>query len=168
MKSDYIMMRIQQTITCILILLLFTPKLFAQKALLTSGADIYTNNGSLSFSVGQVDYVTISTNSGSISQGVQQPYEIYVITATDDIAFTNLKCTAYPNPTTDFLTLAIENNNLKGLSYQLTNSSGRLLENAQILDAKTTLPMQNYTPAVYFLRVNDENEVIRIFKIIKH
>ncbi len=154
--------------TFIFALLVLAPLAYAQEALLTSGADIKTTNGSVSFSVGQMDYVMISTNAGSISQGVQHPYEIYISPSTDDMAFSNLKCTVYPNPTTNFLTLAVENINIKGLSYQLTDSRGRLLRDAPILDAKTTLAMQYYTSAVYFLQVNEKNKVIQTFKIIKH
>lgn len=152
----------------IISLLSIPGHIIAQNSFVSIGGDINAEKGGLSFSVGQTAYQAISGNDGNINQGVQQPYEIYLITAADDIALMNFECKAYPNPTKDILTLSIKNKEPYGLSYQLVNSTGRLLDQNEILSEETTLSMKTYTPAVYFLRLFDDEKMVRTFKIIKH
>ncbi len=57
-------------------LLLFsmgTIVLNAQKGVVAAGGTAEGNTGSVSYSVGQLDYVAISTSNGSVLQGIQQP-----------------------------------------------------------------------------------------------
>ena len=56
----------------------------AQEAVLASGGDTSGSGGSISYSVGQVVYTTNTGTSGySVAEGVQQPYEISVVTSLD-------------------------------------------------------------------------------------
>lgn len=142
--------------------------LLAQTAFVTVGGDLLSEEGSVSFSVGQIAYKSLSGNDGNVNQGVQHPYEIYVLTAADNIALKDFECNAFPNPTNDLLVLSIKNKEPFGLSYQLVNSTGCLLDQKDIQDEETTLSMKIYTPAVYFLRLIENENIVRTFKIIKH
>lgn len=152
----------------ILCLVLIPNYLIAQNEFVSIGGDITSEKGNLSFSVGQTAYQFILGTEGNINQGVQQPYEIYVITAADDLALIDFECNAFPNPTNNLLTLSIKNKAPYGLSYQLVNSTGSLLSQNDLVGEETTLSMRNYTPAVYFLRLIEDEKIIRTFKIIKH
>ena len=59
------------------ILLLFScislSNLFAQKGIVTSGGNAIGSSGTVSYTVGQIDFIAASNATGSISQGVQQP-----------------------------------------------------------------------------------------------
>ena len=76
-----------------------------------TGGNASGSGGSVSYSVGQVVYTTNIGTNGSVAQGVQQPYEISVVTAIEQTKTINLLVTAYPNPATDYLTLNISNSN---------------------------------------------------------
>jgi hypothetical protein len=57
-----------------------TPFLMAQENVNASGSNASGSGGSASYSVGQVFYQIHSGSNGSVVEGVQQPYEISVIT----------------------------------------------------------------------------------------
>jgi len=46
---------------------------------------------------------------GSAAQGVQQPYEISVVTAIEEAMDISIEMVVYPNPATDFFKLRIKN-----------------------------------------------------------
>ena len=79
----------------------------------------------------------------------------------------NLIVSAYPNPTTDFLTLKVENFSFDALSYQLYDSKGSLLENNKLKETETSIIMSKFVPNTYFLKVTQEKKEIKTFKIIK-
>lgn len=149
-------------------LLLFGIQIKAegQTAVLSTGGDVYNSNGSLSYSLGQAAYTVLTGADGSVAAGVQQPYEIFTHAGLASNA--DFELLVYPNPTTDFLTLNILSKSVNGFSYHLYNSVGRLLEKNQIQGSTTKIEMQLYTPAVYFLQVFENEQGVKLFKIIKH
>ncbi len=133
----------------------------------TAGGNATGTGGSASYSVGQLVYTTATGATGSVAQGVQQPYEINVISGIEDIYGIDLLM-AYPNPAVNFLTLKIENNELSSFSYQLYNISGSMIRNAKVTSIETTISMSDLTPSTYFLRILVDNKEVKTFKIIKN
>lgn len=80
----------------------------AQETVPASGGNITGSGGSVSYSVGQIVYTTHTGTSGSVTQGVQHPFEISVVSGIEETEDINLTCSAYPNPTTDFLQLKVK------------------------------------------------------------
>ena len=80
----------------------------AQETVTASGGNTTGNAEILSYSVGQIFYTTNKGNDGMVTQGVQQPFEISVISGIEETQCINLNCSAYPNPTHDFFMLKIE------------------------------------------------------------
>jgi hypothetical protein len=77
----------------ILILLTFTFSLStvsAQESINATDGDVSGSGGSVSYSVGQVVYTTHTGTSGSVAEGVQQPYEISVVTGLEEAQSINL------------------------------------------------------------------------------
>ena len=62
-------------------------------------------NGIITYSIGQVADISATGPNGIFLEGVQQPYEISIITG---IELLNINLSVYPNPTQDFLTLSIK------------------------------------------------------------
>lgn len=138
----------------------------AQEAIVPSGGNAESINGSVSYSVGQVFYTTISGIDGSTEQGVQHAIEIYTAGA-DEFDKITLECRVYPNPTSNFLTLDVKNFSQSGLSYIMYDMNGRILNQQKIVESPVIIEMIDLAPATYFLKVSDDNEVVRTFKIIK-
>ncbi|MEX2603600.1 MAG: T9SS type A sorting domain-containing protein [Gracilimonas sp.] len=141
--------------------------LFGQQAVLTAGDDATGTGGTVSYSVGQLVYQSHTGTNGSVVEGVQQPYEISVLNSTKEVTGVSLTCSAYPNPTADYLTLKVENYTFDNLHYQLFDMQGKLLESKIITSDATNIPMNAFTPATYILKVIHENNEITTFSIIK-
>ena len=140
----------------------------AQTSVNATGGDASGGGGSVSYSVGQVVYTTHTGTSGSVAEGVQQPYEISVVTGLEEAQSINLSVTAYPNPTTDYLTLRIDEFEISNLSFQLYDMNGKLLHNEKITGNQTSIVMSNLLPATYFVKVIQGNKEVKTFKIIKN
>ncbi len=140
----------------------------AQTSVNATGENASGSGGSASYSVGQVTYQTKTGTNGSVSEGVQQAYEISVVIEIEEAKGINLMVAAYPNPTTDYLTLSINEFDISNLSYQLYDFNGKLLQNKKITDTKTSIVMSNLVSANYFVKITKANKEIKTFKIIKN
>lgn len=139
----------------------------AQECVTSTGGNISGNGGSVSFSVGQVLYQTYSGSNGSRAAGVQQPYEISVITELKEAIGIGLSVLAYPNPTTDFLILEVNEIELSNLYFQLFDIKGKLLHSYRITSNQTSIFTGNLSPATYFVKVFQDYRVVKTFKVIK-
>ena len=154
--------------SALLMLILGLTVVQAQESATATGGNASGSGGSLSYSVGQVVYQTYSGTNGSVAQGVQQPFEISVVTGIDDAKGIRLMISAYPNPTTDNLTLKVESFELPNLHFQMFDMNGKLLQNEKITGNETSIVTSNFVPATYFVKVIQGNEEVKTFKIVKH
>jgi len=155
----------------------------AQECIPAAGGNATGSGGTASYTAGQVVYTTNTGTTGSAAQGVQQPYEISVITGLEDALGIDLNCSAYPNPASDIITLKVEDYDIGDLSYQLYDINGIMLENKKIKGNEIIILMGDLSPSVYFLKViHNQKEihhvksnkvgakqfnVVKTFKIIK-
>ncbi len=163
-----------------LLLWLGLTGLRAQASLNASGAVASGGGGTANYSVGQVVYTTNTGSNGSVAQGVQQSYEISVVTAIEQTKDIHLSALVYPNPTTDYLILSVPDFDTSKLAYQLYDWKGILLQSKNITSANTNIAMSNLLPAVYFVKITlvetmrassnnnaSTNKELKSFKIIK-
>ena len=155
-------------LSAILLLGLGLTGLQAQTSVNATGGNASGIGGSASYSVGQLAYTTNTGTNGSVSEGVQQPFEISVVTGIEEAKDIFLNVSAYPNPTTDYLELKVENLQLSELSYKLYDISGKVYQNKEIGNSITKIEMQNLPQGIYFIKVIDtKNKEFKTFKIIK-
>ena len=155
-------------LSAILLLCIGLSGVHAQNSIPTTGGNASGSSGSVSYSVGQIVYATNANSNGSVAQGVQQPYEISVVTGIESAKYINLIFSVYPNPTTDFLTLKIENYKLENLSYWIYGVNGNLIETKKISAGEIQISMTNQLSGTYFLKLTEGNKEVKTFKIIKH
>lgn len=136
------------------------------EAVSTSGGNASGSGGTVSYSVGQIVYTTNSGTNGTVSQGVQQPYEISILTELEEAKGIDLSITAFPNPTTDYITL--KSNNIDNLSFQLYDINGKMIQESEIKISETKISMTEIPPAIYFLKITDNGKEIKVFKIVKN
>ena len=153
--------------TFILLLICGSFKLYAQNNNVSSGGQAIGTGGSVSYSIGQIAYSSLSGTNGSLIQGVQQPYEISIITSITDVAI-DLKAQVYPNPTTDQLVLSIGNQELKNFQYVLVDIQGKRLKSDRINNTATTINVSKLSNGTYFLRILSNNKQIKTFQIVKN
>jgi hypothetical protein len=144
----------------------------AQETVSASGGNTNGSGGTVSYTVGQVFYTNNTSSTGTATQGVQQPYEFFIVTGIEAAKDINLICSSYPNPITDFVKLKVENYKVDNLSYQLYDMNGKLLQNRKVNGNETTIPMGDFVPSTYFLKVVQtlnaaSQKEVKTFKIIK-
>ncbi len=140
----------------------------AQQTVSTTGGDAADNGGMISYTVGQVAYITTIDDNVAITQGIQQPYEILILNGFEEAKNIIVECIVFPNPTKEFLKLKIENYKSKNLSYQIYDMNGKLLESKKVEGNETIISMENFIPSSYFLNITDNNKELKTFKIIKY
>ncbi len=157
-----------------ILLLLFGLEIRAQEVVLSSGGNVTGNGGSLSYSVGQIVYTTNVGTSGFVAQGIQQAFEISVITSIEEVRDLSFSVSIYPNPTTHFLTLQIQNiqeanyDLFQALSYQLYDINGKLLQTETITNNHTKVGLSNLASATYFVKIIRGNQEVKSFRVIKN
>jgi len=139
----------------------------AQQATTASGGDATGSGGSVAYSIGQPVYTTHSGSSGTVAQGVQQPYEIFIIVGAEEKNI-NLFLSVYPNPTENMLALSVENYQDEQLTYQLLDLAGKILSDKKLTGNKTEISLREYSLAVYFLKVFEKENEIKSFRIVKN
>ncbi len=139
----------------------------AQQATPATGGIALGSGGSASYTVGQVVYTAQTSSDGTIIQGVQQPFEIFVISGIEQAKDMSLEYMVYPNPATNSVTLLVEYYNTENLQYQLYDINGKLLDSKKLMDKETSISLESLDPSAYFLKVTDGAREIKVFKIIK-
>lgn len=151
------------SIYCI-ILSVFSISILHAQAVLAAGLDASAANGFVSYSVGQTTYLEKGT--GQVLEGVQQPYEIITLTTFENSSeLTGILL--YPNPFKDYLYLDFTSNNFKGSEYQLFDAQGKLVKKDKISQSKSELNFSSIPSAMYIIRITQNGENIKTFKIIK-
>lgn len=140
----------------------------AQNNTVSSGGEATTSNGgTVSYTVGQVFYQQKDNAQNSLVEGVQQPYDITI--STGNIESPEFSLTAYPNPTSDILTLRKSNDHTGELYVTLYGYDGKLLFENNSKDTEVEIEMSSFAQGSYFLVVkNKSRETLQSFQIIKN
>lgn len=139
----------------------------AQSSVNSAGSSASGSGGSVSYSVGQVFIQTITSPAGSISEGVQHPFE-FQATAIENIQDLQQAFIMYPNPVKQRVYLKRRTGIGSPASYRLLNLNGKVLETGVITPDILSVDMQSYAASVYFLEITQQNKKTQTFKIIKH
>lgn len=97
----------------------------------------------------------------------------YVTTSTEGVAvLDNAKINVFPNPTTDFVTVDLELENVsENVEVQITDVNGRILATqnfSNVQNNKFTFDVKNYAAGNYFIRVQtEEGFKTKHFTVIK-
>ncbi len=137
----------------------------AQEAVAISGNHFANNEKQISWTIGEPVITTLSGENFQLTQGFHQSK--LVITAMDEISELELNISAFPNPTSDYLKLKVENGGQQDLYCTLYRADGRIILQKQIESSISEIPMYSYVSATYFLKIFDNNKTLKTFKIIK-
>lgn len=148
--------------------LFFTQQLQAQQATLSSGGNGSGTGGSFAYSVGQTMYTAQSNSATSLSKGVQQGYELFLITGIEVEDRFGLAATVFPNPTSNYLTVEIKNYHPDtALEIFLFDAKGQQVHRQRVVDVQTQLQMEYLSSALYVLKLIQGNKLVKAVKVIK-
>jgi len=141
----------------------------AQDAIPATGGHVSViGQGSVSYTVGQVFFITSTGTTGSVLQGVQQPFEISVASSMEEAKDISLSFLVFPNPTSENLILRTDNFETSALSFQLFDMNGKLLYGNILSGKETSIDMSGLLPAIYFLKVIENKKELMSFEIMKN
>lgn len=155
-----------KSILCLALLSFVTQAIQAQQAIASSGGNAAGFNGSSTYSIGQITYLSKTGSNGSVNEGMQQPYEIITLGTDAFPEITSLM--VYPNPTTAFVVLKTGNLNLGALVYRLFDLNGREIVSQKISKSETQIHLEDLNASIYFLQILDNGKLIKTYKIIKN
>ena len=149
-----------------LIVLLATQFVYSQEVISASAGSATGSLGSGSYTFGQVFYTTHTAATGSVSQGVQHPFEIQTL-SNAALTTVNLTAVTYPNPTKDFIILKITDSALNNLRYTLFDVNGKSIASDSITESSTQIQLKHLSIGAYILKVSQQNQSLKTFKILK-
>jgi len=156
-----------KNITLIIVLFCAIQLVNAQETISVSAVEATGSGGKVSYTIGQLVYTNPTTAAGSLNQGIQQSIE-FVTLSNPELTAVTLKALTYPNPTTDFIILALKDANLTGVSYTMYDLLGRFVNKGTVTTFETKIGMKSVPIGVYILRVQQNNQALKTFKIIKN
>jgi hypothetical protein len=138
-----------------------------QTTISTTGGNATGSGGSVSYTIGQIFYNTFSGTNGIVAQGVQQPYEISVVTAIENTEGITLEYIVFPNPTSGLIKLIIRPFDQENWRFRLYELNSILLQDKKIENEETEISLESLSASVYFLKVINNNREVKVFKIVK-
>ena len=149
-------------------ILLAVMSLSAQSALVGTGGEANGSGGSVSYSVGQIAVQSNSEGSTSISEGVQQPYEIQTI-GIDNYPGITLNAVVYPNPTQGTVILSIDSfDSFSDIVFaRLYDGNGKQIRVIRIADHQTEIGMESLSTGTYYLNLFSGKQMLKSFKVVK-
>jgi hypothetical protein len=130
-----------------------------------SGASFKQSSGYVTQTIGELVTVTLTGPSEILTQGfLQTGMPKSWRTSVEDLP--DFEMSVYPNPVNDLLIMQVEL--LPGLQYTLHDVTGVLIDRGLVLNERNEIDFSHLSPAIYILRVFDNNQQIRIFQIVKH
>lgn len=144
----------------------FQPQINAQASLGTTGGELAGNGGGISYSVGQYLSAIRLGDMTTLQLGVQQAFEISVVTGTDEELLA-LEPILFPNPSPGIVYLKFNPNHQKDYHYQLMDLQGQVLKKEKLLTNINRIDLSSYAAQVLFLSIHNQERTLKTFKIIK-
>ena len=150
-----------------LLLALISVTGFSQEAIVGTGGDGTSSEGSFSFSVGQLIVNRVNPGSNlwgdeaiTLNHGVQQYFIPNCLTNT------NTQITASPNPSRGLVNVNLTNWDEVDVSLSISESSGRTIMNKILVSKKSVLELSHLSSGVYFLTIRNTCGAFTSFKLI--
>jgi hypothetical protein len=146
-----------------LLCLLLSFQTFSQIESSAAGGDFAGAGGNCSFTVGQVCDEYLSASGANASQGVQQPFEIFVAEIAE-IDHWGLR--VFPNPTAGMVTIEL-GNFAEGLELLVENERGQIVWRQRMEGPQKTLDFNAFETGVYFVRIHSREGFYPCAKVVR-
>lgn len=145
--------------------LLFVGFAWGQQSVNTGGGDAAGTGGTVSYTIGQVVFNTGLSGAGFAAQGVQHAYETYTVGMEQNTSHYSL--IVFPIPTTNILTIKINNNYDYNFHYDLFNGEGKLVSYGHLSSDNSEINMSSMVDDIYHLILLNEGSIVEKIQIIK-
>ena len=136
----------------------------AQSNILTAGGDASSSTGSVSYSIGQIDFKYTSSADYSVSEGVQQTYSFDTALSIDDIQY-DFQLSIWPNPSADEMNMEYTTSYDLPLSLTVTDVKGAIVANRSVTQGQYSFNVNTWAVGTYYVNLNN-GEAVKIIKPI--
>jgi hypothetical protein len=138
----------------------------AQQVIATAGNFSSNTSGSLSWTIGEGIIETYTGTGMILTQGFQQSTR--TSTATQNLSSNAMEISAYPNPTSDFVSLKVNIKSPINLKFSLYDVYGKLVLDQKLESNESKISFNNLASGVYLLKLFSYEKEIKAIKIIKN
>lgn len=143
--------------------LFLTLDLYAQDVISSQGDTYITPSLSVDFTIGEPVINTIGDGTTTLTQGFHQTNWNFLGVEDWESETTIL---VFPNPMTE--TLVVKSEKYEGMYFQLIDKSGRLIDENNLLDNETVIPVDGLSAGAYYLKIINKDQLeIKNFHLIK-
>ena len=139
---------------------------WSQKDFVTSGGDGKSDQGSFSYSIGQILVMQMDTPGSSWSQPISLNHGVQQVFVSACEINQNITILATPNPTTGLVNVDIPNWNDVQLNISVFDVLGKYILNKTINQRKTQLDLSRLSSGMYILTISDTCGGSNSFKLI--
>jgi len=132
----------------------------------TFGGDAQTTAVQLTWTAGEPFYTTVASNETILTQGFNQTLVVIEV-VTIAPQFEEYQLAVYPNPTPNILNISMKAGLKNALILQIFDLQGRLLHTQKAQQNMERVDFSKFTNGVYLLKISDNQQVIKTFKIQK-
>ncbi len=140
--------------------------MFGQNGTVVCGNVSTDGVSEITFSVGQIDFESISDQDFTISQGLQQPFEISDIVSINEVIL-DIELAIFPNPTYNVINIINLSNTERFLLVEMFDLAGSKIISERWSERSITLQIDSYPAGMYVLKISDENQISKSYKISK-
>lgn len=135
--------------------------------LVSSAGDIFNNTSyQLDWSIGELVTETYTGAQNTLTQGFHQG--TYIVTSIDENPLLDFSIVAFPNPTSDFISLKVESSKVESLQFTITDISGKILQNGNFTNEPEQINFSSYAAGTYIVTISQNNQILKSFQIIKN
>ena len=153
-----------KTLLTLFVSCLMVSSLIAQSNIVPGGGDATSATGSVSYSIGQIDFQYSSSADYSVSEGVQQTYSFDTALSINDIQY-DFQLSIWPNPSADEMNLEFTTNYELPLSLTVTDVKGAVVASQSVTQGQYSFDVSTWAAGTYYVNLND-GEAVNIIKPI--
>jgi hypothetical protein len=136
----------------------------------SGGTKMSQSNGSLSFTISELVVLSQKDSQGNtLGNGFSAGATISTASILEpDMEVLNVK--VYPNPTTDLVTVNIQDTKLSEVILEIKDFNGKVISTEKYAGMNNNIGINtaSWTIGIYFLHLkNNENQIVGTYKIIK-
>ena len=136
----------------------------AQSNIVTAGGVAASSTGSVSYSIGQIDFRYTSSADYSVSEGVQQTYSFDTALSINDIQY-DFQLSIWPNPSADEMNIEFTTNYELPLSLTVTDVKGAVIASQSVTQGQYSFDVNTWAAGTYYVDLNN-GEALNIIKPI--
>ncbi len=167
-KSNFVSLNysIMTKTTALTIYLFASLMATSQTGLSPCGGSASSAEASVSFTIGQLDFVNQSNSNGSFNQGVQQPFEWFtIVSVAETTAIEGLSI--HPNPTRGEIFVNL-NTVKEKVIVRVYDALGKFIFSQTLGNPQNRMELGALANGAYYIHFNSENglqnEVIKVIK----